>query len=576
VEDTVTSPGDLLVRGGTVIDGTGVPGRPGDVRVRGGRIVEVGTGLSPDGEQQIDAAGAVVAPGFIDNHTHVDPALFWDPFCDPTPQHGVTTVLAGNCSLSLFPLNDAIKDEAVALFCLIEDMPPAAFEIGVPFSWTDYAGYRDTLAKGGLGVNAATLVGHTLLRWFVMGDAAWDRAATSEEIAQMAAILRTSLAEGAFGLSTSFADKDHHGRMVPSCLAEDAEFEALFDVLAKNGGIVEFVPNLSGGTAEEDIERVARLIKPRGVTGTWNTLAQTKRAPGRAKRFLEQAARLQAEGVKMFPQGTPRPFDLCVSWDRTVMFNDMPESWAPLIRADAEGKRAMLADPAWRAAGRTEWDSAKLSVFPVWDITRVRLISVTRPENERWLGSTLADLTAERGGHPSDVLADWLLENDLDPGVVASGVSNDDVAEVGEILCHPATLVGGSDNGAHVAMFCAAGDSTLLLTRYVRERGEMTLEAAVHELTGRQATTLGFGGRGVIAPGAFGDLVVFDLDELNWGLDSFVTDLPGGGGRLRRPPGGYRHTIVAGEIVQSNGELTGARPGGLIGFSNTTTTQGEG
>jgi len=568
--------GDLLVRGGTVIDGTGAPGRPGDVRVRGGRVVEVGPGLRGEGESQVDAGGAVVAPGFIENHTHVDPSLLWDPFCDPTPQHGVTTVLAGNCSLSLFPVNDAIRDEAVALFCLIEDMPPAAFELGVPWSWTDYEGYRDVLASGGLGVNAATMVGHTLLRWYVMGDAAWDRVATADEVAKMGAILEASIEAGAFGISTSFTDKDHRGRYVPSCVADDAEFEALFGVLADKGGIVEFVPNLSGGTAEEDIERIARLTAPRGVISTWNTLAQTKRAPGRAQRFLEQATRQQAAGVRIFPQGTPRPFDLRIGWDRSVMFNDLPESWAPVIRADAEGKRVQLADPAWRAVGRAEWDAAKLSVLPTWDISRLRLISVTRPEHERWVGSTLADLVAERGGHASDVLADWVLENDLDPGVVASGVSNDEPEEVGQILCHPATLIGGSDNGAHVAMFCAAGDSTLLLTRYVRERRDMTLEAAVHELTGKQASSLGFAGRGVVAPGAIGDLVVFDLDELEWQQDSFVADLPGGGSRLRRPPGGYRHTIVAGEIVQTGGELTGARPGGPIAFSETDSSHGKG
>ena len=561
---------DLLVRGGTVIDGTGTPGHAGDVRVRGGRIVEVGRDLRGEEgtEVEIDAGGAVVAPGFIENHTHVDPSLFWDPFCDPTPQHGVTTVLAGNCSLSLFPVNDSLRAEAEALFCLIEDMPPAAFQLGIPWSWTDYEGYRDTLAAGGLGVNVATMVGHTFLRWFVMSDAAWERTATAGEVAEMCAVLEKNLDAGAFGMSTSFTDKDHHGRYVPSCLAGDAEFEALLGVLAARGGILEFVPNLSGGTAEEDIERMARLTHASGVISTWNTLAQTKRAPERARRFLDQATRLQAGGVRMFPQGTPRPFDLRIGWDRSVMFNDMGESWAPVIRADAAGKRAMLADPAWRDVARREWDAAKLSVFPTWDISRLRLISVTRPENERWVGETFADLVAERGQHPSDVLADWVLDNDLDPGVVAGGVSNDDIEEVGEILLHPSTLIGASDNGAHVAMFCAAGDSTLFLTRYVRDRGDLSLEAAVHELTGKQTAALGFGERGIITPGAAGDLVVFDLDELEWQQDSLVADLPGGGSRLRRPPGGYRHTIVAGEVVQTEGKLTGARPGGPIGFSD--------
>ncbi|HEY4332566.1 MAG TPA: amidohydrolase family protein, partial [Ilumatobacteraceae bacterium] len=547
----------------------GSAGFVADVRVRDGLIVEIGADLQPQGEPVLDATGAVVAPGFIENHTHVDPQLFWDPLCDPTPQHGVTTVLAGNCSLSLFPVNEAMRNDAVGLFSLIEDIPREAFEHCVP-SWTNYAGYRDSLAAGGLGVNIATMVGHTFLRWYVMGDAAWERTATPAEIEQMCTVLAADLDAGAFGISTSFADKDHHGRWVPSCLADDVELEALFDVLARQGGIVEFIPNLSDGKAEEHIERIATLTGPRGVISTWNTLAQTKRAPDRAGRFLTQATRLQAAGVRIFPQATPRPFDLRIGWDRSVMFNDMATTWALVIRADADGKRAMLADPAWRAVAQREWDAAKLSILPTWDISRLRLITVTRPENERWVGKTLADLVADRGGHPSDVLADWVLDNDLDPGVVASGVSNDDAEQVGEILRHPATVIGASDNGAHVAMFCAAGDSTLYLTRYVRDRGEIGLEAAIHELTGRQAAALGFGGRGTIAVGSAGDLVVFALDELHWQQDSMVADLPGGGSRLRRPEGGYRHTIVAGEVVQSGGVLTGARPGRPIGFTPTT------
>ena len=556
---------NLLIRGGTVIDGTGAPGFSADVRIRDGRIAEVAPSLESDGEEEIDASGAVVTPGFIDCHTHVDPSLFWDPLCDPSPQHGVTTVLAGNCSLSLFPLSDDFMEEAMALFCLIEDLPLQAFELGVPWSWTDYAGYRDALSEGGLGVNVATMAGHTLIRWYVMGDDAWERVATAEEVDAMCRLLDKSIEDGAYGLSTSFTDKDHTGRLVPSCLADDFEFGALLDVLAQHGAILEFIPDLSGGTAEEDIERIARLTGPRGVISTWNTIAQTKRAPGRSDRFLAQATRLQEAGVLMYPQSTPRPFDLRIGWDRSVLFTEMTQSWAKVIKADPEGKRALLTDPKWRAVAQVEWDANKLSPFPSWDITRLRLISVSNPEHERWVGKTLADVVAERGGHPSDVMADWLLENDLDPGVVCSGVSNDVVEEVSAILRHPATIIGASDNGAHVNMFCAAGDTTLYLTRYVRERGDLSLEEAVHQITGRQAEALGFKGRGVIAEGAAGDLVVFALDELRWEQDAIVTDLPGGGTRLRRPAGGYRHTIVAGEIVQSDGTLTGARPGLPIG-----------
>jgi len=562
----ITNGGSLLITGGTVVDGTGRPGVAADVRVKDGRIVEVGPRLSPTGEQVIDASGCIVAPGFIESHAHVDPQLFWDPFCDPVPQHGVTTVLAGNCSLSLFPVNESMGSAATELFALIEDMPLGAMRDHIPWTWTHYEGYRDVLAEQGLGVNIATMVGHTLLRWFVMGDAAWERAASADEVARMCEVLDLSIRQGAFGLSTSFTDKDQHGRYVPPVHATDDEFTALIEVLARHDAILEFVPNLSGGTAEEDIERIARITKPFGVVSTWNTVADSKRAPERAGRFLAQATRLQADGVKMFPQGTPRTFDLRISWERSVLFTDMPNSWNKVIQARGDDKVALLRSADWRETARAEWDAAKLSPFPTWDIGRLRLLTVTRPENEVWMGKTLADLVAARGTHPSDTMADWILENDLDPGVIAVGVTNDNPEKVGEILAHPATIVGASDVGAHVAMFCAAGDSTLLLTRHVRERGDLTIEQAIWKLTGQLADNFRFADRGVVAPGKIADLVVFCLDELHWDQDVVVYDLPENGMRLRRPEGGYRHTILSGHIVQSGGTLTGARPGRPIGL----------
>lgn len=562
--------GDLLIRGGTVIDGTGAPGVRADVRVKAGVIVEVGADLAPAGEPEIDATGCSVTPGFIDGHAHVDPSVFWDPACDPSPQHGVTTMLAGNCSLSLFPLRPEHRADAAQLFSVIEDVPLRALQEAVPWTWTGYDGYRDLLAAKGLGPNVAFLAGHTMIRWYVMGDDAWERNATADEIAAMCDLLRTTLREGAFGMSTSFTDKDHRGMWVPPCFAADDEFDALIRVLAEEGGVLEFVPNLSGGTAFDDIDRIAGLCKPHGVTCTWNTLAQSKRAPERSGQFLRQAERLQSSGHRVFPQATPRSFDLRINWNRSVLFTDQPEGWGRMIPLEGAEKIAMLTDEAWRAVARVEWDAAKLSPFPVWDISRIRFISVTRPEHDRWVGLTLADLVAERGGHPSDVLAQWIVDNDLDPGVVAVGVTNDVVEEVGEILAHPSTIVAASDNGAHVAMFCAAGDTTLLLTRHVRERNDLTLEAAVHKLTGHLAEVLGFGGRGVVRAGAVADLLVFRLDELEWRTDVFVHDLPFDGARLRRPEGGYRHTIVAGQIVQSNGELTGALPGRPLAWSAFT------
>jgi N-acyl-D-aspartate/D-glutamate deacylase len=243
----------------------------------------------------------------------------------------------------------------------------------------------------------------------------------------------------------------------------------------------------------------------------------------------------------------------------------MPKGWHRIIAAKGDEKADLLRDPAWRDAAREEWDRVEKAMFPHRRPELVRFVEVQGEGNECWLGQTLADLVAERGGHPSDVFADFVVANDCRPGVVAQGMANTDVVGMGRTLADPAVLISSSDAGAHMQMLCASGDTTLVLTRHVRERHDLTLPQAVHELTGRQADVFGFRGRGVIAPGNVADLVVFALDELHYADDEFVHDLPGGGSRLRRPEGGYRATFVDGVAVQVGGVLTGALPGRVIG-----------
>jgi N-acyl-D-amino-acid deacylase len=550
--------GDVLIRGGSIIDGTGADAFAGDVRIHDGRIVELGSGLRHGGETELDAAGAVVAPGFIDTHTHFDPSVFWEPSADPMPQHGVTTVLTGNCSLSLAPLRAEHRDELSSVFAYIEDLPQRAFETAIPWSWETFAEYRTALEKMAFGVNLAPLVGHTPLRLFVMGAEAWERVATDDEIVQLATLLDDSLAAGAFGLSTSFLDRDVDNRLVPSQFADDAELGALFDVLGRRQRVLEFVPDFTNqpdGT-REGIVRMGKLCGPRDVVLTWNLLTLQAMDEGRLGRDLLQLTDEQvAAGLRVFPQVSPRPFDLKINWDASLSF----------IITHGSDKRRLLEDQQWRTVARNEWEAVTRSfAFPHREPEMVRFISVTRKEQQRWVGRTLADLVAERGGHPSDVLADWVLENDCNPGVLAMGLANGDPAGVAELVNHPATIVSASDAGAHLEMMCAAGDTTLLLTRHVRERGDLSLEQAVHELTGRQADVFGFADRGRLAVGAHADLTVFALDDLAWSDAEFVDDVPEGGGRMRRPAGGYRYTIVGGTVVQEAGQLTGAHPGGLL------------
>jgi N-acyl-D-amino-acid deacylase len=560
--------GDLLIRGGRVIDGTGAPAFEADVRVRGGRIAEMGPGLRPDGEAEIDAGGAVVTPGFIDSHTHFDPSVFWDPSADPMPQHGVTSVLTGNCSLSLAPLRREHRADLSAVFSYIEDLPRDAFETAIPWSWETYGEYRSAMSELGFGVNVAALVGHTPLRLFVMGDAAWERAATAEERAQMADLLDSCLRDGAFGMSTSFLDRDENNRLVPSQFADDAEMGSLLDVLGAHGRVIELVPDFTDqpdGT-KAGIVRMGELCGPRNVVLTWNLLTFQALDDGRLGRdLLELTEAQQAAGIRVFPQVSPRPFDLKINWDASLSFMGLPQGWHQIIINHGPDKTRLLEDPNWRSLAKKEWDAVERSfAFPHREPQFVRFISVTRDENRPWLGKTLADLVAARGGHPSDVLADWVLDNDCNPGVLAVGLANGDPDGVAELVNHPGTIVSGSDAGAHLEMMCAAGDSTLLLTRHVRDRHDLSLEQAVHEITGRQADVFSFADRGRLITGGHADVTVFALDELAWSSEEFLDDVPGGGSRLRRPAGGYRYTIIEGTVVQEGGKLTGARPGVIL------------
>ena len=557
--------GALLIRGGTVVDGTGGPAVRADVRVGGGRILEVGPDLAPDGEDQLDAGGCFVAPGFIDTHTHFDPTLFWDRTCDPMPQHGVTTVLVGNCSLSLAPLRAEHRETVTELFCYVEDLPEEVFAASVPFSWDTYGDYLTVLDGGGSAVNVATLVGHTPLRLAVMGDAAWERPATPAEVEGIAGLLADALEAGAFGMSTSLGfDTDRARRPVPSRLAGDAEFRALITVLAQLDRVLQFIPTPGFTRLKQDVTRLAGLAREHDVVNTWIGIFDDALAPQRAPQLLDFSAELQRGGCRTYPQVSPRTLDIQVNWTGGMSFAALPDAWHPMVQAPAEDKRRMLRDPAWRARARAEWDTVSWVMIPHKHPERIRFVSVSDPTRSSWVGRTLADLVAERGGHPSDLLADWLLENNLQPGVVGVGVANSDPDGVAGTLVHPAAVIGNSDAGAHVRMMCAAGDTTLLLTRHVRDRGDLELEAAVHALTGRQAELFGFDSRGVVAAGAHADLVVFDLDQLRWEPDVMVADLPGGASRLRRPAGGYRWTIVAGTPTQEAGRSTAHLPGRVL------------
>jgi N-acyl-D-aspartate/D-glutamate deacylase len=557
----------VLIRGGTIVDGTGAAPARADVRIRGGAIAEIGPALRADGERPIDASGAYVAPGFIDVHTHYDAMIWWDPAIDPAPQHGITSVVTGNCALSLAPLLERDRAALVDMFCFIEDMPTRAVQTGVPFDWTTFAEYRKASDARGAAVNVAPLVGHNNLRLTVMGEAAWERPADDGELEEISRLLAESLAAGGFGVSVSFVDLDSRGRSVPSRLADPRELDRLAATLAAAGhGLVEYVPRfMKLDRYLQDVDKVDRACRPHGVAHTVAPLIVGRSSREMGDAILRHIAALRAGGSRAWAQASPRVgLDRKYGFDGTAAQFAMMPSWVQAVNASGEAKRRILRDPDWRARARGEWDTARFTIFPRDGFAHILVAGSPNPAHAAFLGRSLADVQAAWNLHPSDVLARWIDECDLQPRLVTPGDPEGEAEAVARVFGQPGVIVGASDAGAHIGMFCGMGDPTLLLIRHVRERGDLRVEQAVHELTGKAADLFGIRDRGRLAPGHAGDVTIFALDELVFAADELVVDVPGGTARYTRPAGGYRYTLVGGEITQAEGRATQARPGRFL------------
>jgi N-acyl-D-aspartate/D-glutamate deacylase len=555
------SGGNCLIRGGMVVDGTGAAGYAADVRVRGGRIAEVGPNLTGEGEPQLDAAGCAVTPGFIDSHSHYDATLFWDPRCDPIVQHGVTTVLIGNCALGMAPVRAPEREALGALFSYIEDLPKQVFDRQVPWNWESFPEYARRMREQQWGLNIATCVSHSLLRQYAMGPAAWERAATAAESQQIGELAGEAMEAGALGVSTSRFDRDPDSRLVPSWYADDAEFHQLCGAIQPYEGVLQVIPTQDDKHKwDDDLRRLGRFSAQYGCGVFSNHIGQRPDDPDNAPRLLQLAREITAAGGRFRHMISPRSIDIVMNFYQSMVFIFVP-AWNEVLqgRLSREQKKTMLADQQWRARARADFDK---STIP-GDLIKLYQFIQTQPQHEAWIGRRFGELLTERGGHPSDVLADWGLQNDLEAELLYP-LTNTDPKIVGELLDAPENLISGSDAGAHIAMFDGAGDSTLVLTRHVRERGDLTLERAIHRLTQDQAEFLGLKDRGVVARGAIADLAVFNLEELDYGHAVKLTDVPGGFKRFRRPGGQYRYTLIDGHVVQSYGKVSEALPGRFL------------
>jgi N-acyl-D-aspartate/D-glutamate deacylase len=549
---------EIVIRGGTVVDGTGAPGRPADVAVSGGRVVEVGQGL--DGDRELDASGQVVAPGFIDIHTHYDAQVFWDPGLTPSSFHGVTTVVAGNCGFSIAPTRRDGVEILARTLQHVEDMSFDTLAAGVP--WDDFETfpqYLDAVERRGVSLNYGCYVGHTAVRLYVMGDEAYDRPATEAELTRMQEVVAEAMAGGAIGFATSASPTHNgdHGRPVPSRVADLEELRRLLrPVHDANRGVVALLP---GGVFSND--QVFDLQREVGRPFTWTALLTIAGFPYHEKVVAEHDA-AWADGVEVWPQVSCRPLVFQMNLAEPFTLNMRP-SFAALMDSTREDRVAAYRDPSWRAMAWEEASGGK-GMLPVKWASLSVAESDARPD---LVGRRLEDIAAERGGTPLDAMLDLSLEDDLTTRFW-SVLANDDPDGIAWLLPRDNVLLGLADSGAHVSQLCDACFATDLLGNWVREREVMPLERAIHKLTAEPAAVYGLTDRGVVEPGRAADLVVFDPDTVAPGPLRRVRDFPADGERLTADaPVGVTHTLVNGVPIRLDGEnvdVSDARPGVVL------------
>jgi N-acyl-D-aspartate/D-glutamate deacylase len=548
-------PYDLIIKNGRVIDGSGLPGFHSDVAISGGRIVEVGK-VAGESRQVLNADGLVVAPGIIDNHTHYDAQVTWDPLCTYSCYHGITTVVMGNCSLAMAPAHKEDREMLAGVLSHVEAIPLEAIQTGVNWSWETIPEYLDALDQR-LGINVASLIGHSAVRRYVMGEASQERHATDDEVAAMKAIVREGLEAGATGISfeRNLRHFDWHGRLAPCNLATEEEMFAIAGVADETGrGVIQF-----GG--DRSISR--KLAKASRRPVFYGNITQQAVAPERWRKQLDEAESLMREGHRGYQFVMPRPGDLRYTLRTAQHFDAMP-TWKNVMLLPHDLRTQAFRDPETRAklhreAVETPMDPNRAGDFTRrWDLQFV--FRPALPKHQRLRGKSVADIAREEGKDVLDAFLDLALEENLETEFERREVNSDEAAMTA-LLTSPYTVIGQSDGGAHVVFRTDYSYSTYLLSHWVRERKIMSLEEAIRKLTFVPASLFGFSDRGLVRSGMAADLMVFDPETISPLEPGEAHDLPGGARRRKQLAKGIEWTVVNGQVLMERGEHTGAYPG---------------
>jgi N-acyl-D-aspartate/D-glutamate deacylase len=561
-------PYDLVIRNGTVIDGSGMPRYRADVAVHRGRIAAIGR-VKDSAKEVLDAEGHVVAPGFVDGHTHMDAQIFWDPLGTSSCYHGITTAVMGNCGFTLAPCAAKDKHMVVRNLQRAEDIPPAAMEAGIKWSWTTHPEYLAALEALPKGINYASYVGHSAIRTFVMGERAFEEAASEDDLRAMERQVREAIGAGAIGFTSSRSPSHEtpEGRPVASRKATWDEVRRLVGVMGElNAGLFEIAGegvdrNAGDPGVREWHTRLRDLAIESGRPITFGVFGR-RTSPGTWKKYLDLLDETAAMGGRMFAQAHSRSLSALLSFKTQMPFDRLPV-WKEIRALPLEEQKAKLRDPVLRQ---------KLVETSGMHDGRKAVGTEARPADYDWLfvfdtvegpHRSVAEVARERGQHPAETMIELALEKDLDLFFLQP-VANEDQDAALEIMRHPRTVTTFSDSGAHVSQLMDSSLQTHLLSHWVRAKQAFTLEKAVSMLSLVPATLWGFHDRGLIREGMAADIVVFDPDTIVAEMPEVVDDLPSGARRLVQRARGMKATVVNGEVLLRDGKHTGALPGRLL------------
>jgi N-acyl-D-aspartate/D-glutamate deacylase len=552
---------DLLITNATVVDGNGGPRFNGAVAVKGGRIAALGK-VDGSADTVIDAAGKIVCPGFVDPHTHYDAQITWDRVLSSSAEHGVTTVVMGNCGVGIAPCRPSQRDWLADDLVTVEGIDKEVLVEGITWDWETFPEYVDAAERRGSALNLAFLAPLTPLRTYVLGAESNARAATPAETQTIAAMLGDAMEAGAWGFTTTVSRQHigHSGKPLAARLASREELAAYGGVLRKlERGVIELALTKRYATFSEDEEEMVKfLLDASGRPVTWLSITNLVEKPGAAAAILDRVEPLIRRGG--IPQTMTRPMLFDMNLRRPFMFTEMNTA-KPLFDAAFETQMAIYADVGFREAFKAELKQGRK-----WGgvVKNAIVVSVVNPELRKHEGRTVGEIAQERGQDPNDVFFDLAVADNLQVNFVVPR-ANTDPAALAEVLGDSRALIGLSDAGAHLDMLCESGYTTYLLGHWVRKKRALTLERAIQRITSEPADFFGFRDRGRLRVGGAADIVIFDEEQINSPLrPTPVKDLPAGGTRLYCKAEGVSEVIVNGEVLYRDGRHTGALPGRVL------------